>query len=56
MRADGGGARHLRLSYSYPSPEDIREGADRLAGVLREALPLAYRYWDVLSGTCTPSA
>jgi DNA-binding transcriptional MocR family regulator len=34
--ADGDGVRQLRLSYCYPSPERIREGIRRLAGVLEE--------------------
>lgn len=32
--ADGQGAGHARLSYCYPSPERIREGVRRLAGVV----------------------
>ena len=31
---DGSGASHLRLSYCYPTPERIREGVRRLAGVI----------------------
>jgi 2-aminoadipate transaminase len=31
---DGQGADHLRLSYCYPTPERIREGVRRLAGVV----------------------
>jgi DNA-binding transcriptional MocR family regulator len=38
--ADGDGTRHLRLSYCYPSPERIREGVRRLAGVLEEEAEL----------------
>ena len=38
--ADGGGARHLRLSYCFPPPERIREGVRRLAGVVEEELEL----------------
>ena len=38
--ADGDGARHLRLSYCYPTPERIREGVRRLAGVLKEETEL----------------
>jgi 2-aminoadipate transaminase len=33
--ADGSGRAHLRLSYCYPPPEEIREGVRRLAGVVR---------------------
>ncbi len=32
--ADGGGADHMRLSFCYPTPERIREGVRRLAGVV----------------------
>lgn len=31
---DGSGADHIRLSYCYPTPERIREGVRRLAGVI----------------------
>ncbi|MCB2412671.1 PLP-dependent aminotransferase family protein [Demequina sp. TTPB684] len=31
---DGTGASHMRLSYCYPTPERIREGVRRLAGVV----------------------
>ena len=31
---DGSGADHLRLSFCYPTPERIREGVHRLAGVV----------------------
>ena len=36
--ADGFGSRQLRLSYCYPTPERIREGVRRLAGVLEAEL------------------
>ncbi len=36
--ADGSGRQFLRLSYSYPDPDDIGEGVRRLAGVIRGAL------------------
>ncbi|GIH71222.1 aminotransferase-like domain-containing protein [Sphaerimonospora thailandensis] len=36
--ADGGGARHMRLSYCYPQPDRIREGVRRLAGVIEQEL------------------
>jgi 2-aminoadipate transaminase len=38
--ADGSGRRCLRLSYCYPSPERIREGVRRLAGVVTGELEL----------------
>jgi len=31
---DGSGADHMRLSFCYPTPERIREGVRRLAGVI----------------------
>ncbi len=38
--ADGFGASSLRLSYCYPTPDRIREGVRRFAGVLEEELEL----------------
>ncbi|WP_433259127.1 PLP-dependent aminotransferase family protein [Streptosporangium sp. CA-135522] len=38
--ADGGGTRHMRLSYCYPEPDRIREGVRRLAGVIEQELRL----------------
>lgn len=35
---DGQGSNHMRLSYCYPTPEQIREGVRRLAGVLDDEL------------------
>jgi 2-aminoadipate transaminase len=35
---DGQGADHIRLSYCYPTPERIREGVRRLAGVVDQEL------------------
>ncbi|MGN8244337.1 PLP-dependent aminotransferase family protein [Cellulomonas soli] len=32
---DGSGADHMRLSFCFPTPERIREGVRRLAGVVR---------------------
>jgi len=32
--ADGTGQDHMRLSFCYPTPERIREGVRRLAGVI----------------------
>lgn len=34
--ADGTGQKHMRLNFSYPSPERIREGVRRLAGVVEQ--------------------
>jgi 2-aminoadipate transaminase len=38
--ADGQGSRNLRLSYSLPEPDRIREGVRRLAGVLADELEI----------------
>jgi DNA-binding transcriptional MocR family regulator len=38
--ADGQGSDHLRLSYCYPTPDRIREGVRRLAGVVSEEMEL----------------
>jgi 2-aminoadipate transaminase len=38
--ADGAGQREIRLSYCYPTPERIREGVRRLAGVVEQELEL----------------
>jgi DNA-binding transcriptional MocR family regulator len=38
--ADGLGSRCMRLSYCYPTPERIREGVRRLAGVIGSELEL----------------
>lgn len=38
FHADGAGARHMRLSFCYPTPERITEGVRRLAGVLQGEL------------------
>ncbi|MEW9533685.1 PLP-dependent aminotransferase family protein [Microbispora sp. NPDC049125] len=38
--SDGGGSRHMRLSYCYPEPDRIREGVRRLAGVLEQEMRL----------------
>ncbi|GGJ88067.1 GntR family transcriptional regulator [Pilimelia anulata] len=36
--ADGGGHHHLRLNFSFPPPDRIREGVRRLAGVVEQEL------------------
>jgi 2-aminoadipate transaminase len=38
--ADGFGTSHLRLSFCYPTPERIREGVRRFAGVLEAEMEL----------------
>ncbi len=49
--ADGQGADHMRLSFCYPTPERIREGVRRLAGVVRAELELTEMF-----GTTGPRA
>ncbi|MCQ8207827.1 PLP-dependent aminotransferase family protein, partial [Cutibacterium acnes subsp. acnes] len=39
--ADGRGQRNIRLSFCYPTPERIKVGVERLAGVMREELEIA---------------
>jgi 2-aminoadipate transaminase len=48
--ADGQGASCLRLSYCFPSPQEIREGVRRLAGVIEEEFDLL----RALGGVPTP--
>ena len=38
--ADGQGSDHMRLSFCYPTPDRIREGVRRLAGVVTEEAEL----------------
>jgi DNA-binding transcriptional MocR family regulator len=38
--ADGAGSDHMRLSFCYPTPERIREGVRRLAGVVAKEFEL----------------
>jgi 2-aminoadipate transaminase len=38
--SDGAGQREMRLSYCYPTPDRIREGVRRLAGVVEQELDL----------------
>ena len=44
--ADGFGSSAMRLSYCYPTPERIREGVRRLAGVLEAELELLDTFGD----------
>lgn len=48
--ADGQGASFMRLSYCFPTPERIREGVHRLAGVISEEIDLV----RALGGVPTP--
>ncbi|MCI7551012.1 MAG: PLP-dependent aminotransferase family protein [Actinomycetaceae bacterium] len=38
--ADGQGGDHMRLSFCYPTPEQIREGVRRLSGVVESEMEL----------------
>jgi DNA-binding transcriptional MocR family regulator len=38
--ADGTGTGHMRLNFSFPPPERIREGVRRLAGVMEQELAM----------------
>lgn len=49
--ADGQGTRNMRLSYCYPTPERIREGVRRLAGVIEEEMDLRATFLGVDTGT-----
>jgi DNA-binding transcriptional MocR family regulator len=42
--ADGQGSDHMRLSFCYPTPERIREGVRRLAGVVAQELELVQMF------------
>jgi DNA-binding transcriptional MocR family regulator len=46
--ADGFGSRAMRLSYCYPSPDRIREGVRRLAGVVEAELDLRSTFGPAL--------
>ncbi|WP_024877010.1 PLP-dependent aminotransferase family protein [Saccharomonospora piscinae] len=45
--ADGFGSRQMRLSFCYPTPERIREGVRRLAGVLESEQELVRTFGHV---------
>ncbi|PRX47711.1 DNA-binding transcriptional MocR family regulator [Prauserella shujinwangii] len=45
--SDGFGSRQMRLSYCYPTPERIREGVRRLAGVLESEMDLVRTFGSV---------
>ena len=38
--ADGTGSGNMRLNFSFPPPERIREGVRRLAGVMEQELAM----------------
>jgi 2-aminoadipate transaminase len=52
--ADGFGSSAMRLSYCYPTPERIREGVRRLAGVVEAELELLDTFGD--TGELRPGA
>ena len=51
--ADGFGAQSMRLSYCYPTPERIREGVRRLAGVIEEEIELRQTFGAGLDASPT---
>ncbi len=48
--SDGQGTRNLRLCYSLPEPDRIREGVRRLAAVLDEELEIATTFGEAPAG------
>jgi len=48
--ADGFGSRFMRLSFCYPTPERIREGVHRLAGVLNAEMELRETFGAAATG------
>jgi DNA-binding transcriptional MocR family regulator len=62
--ADGFGSSSMRLSFCYPTPERIREGVRRLAGVLEAEMELRQTFGasasapalEVRSGYDAPSS
>jgi len=44
--SDGSGARYMRLSYCFPSPDRIREGVRRLAKVIEAEIELRDICWS----------
>ncbi len=53
---NGEGRREMRLSYCYPTPERIKEGVGRLAGVIRAELELLETFGpDALPDTPMPN-
>lgn len=52
--ADGFGSSHLRLSFCYPTPQRIREGVRRLAGVLEAEMELRETFGAATPPTVLP--
>lgn len=42
--ADGQGGDHMRLSFCYPTPDNIREGVRRLSGVIEQEMDLVQMF------------
>jgi 2-aminoadipate transaminase len=53
--ADGTGGAHLRLCYSFPPPDRVREGVRRLAAVIEQEFALRSAF-GVSAGAADPSA
>jgi DNA-binding transcriptional MocR family regulator len=53
--ADGTGGAHLRLCYSFPPPDRVREGVRRLAAVIEQEFALRSAF-GVSAGTSGPGA
>jgi DNA-binding transcriptional MocR family regulator len=54
--ADGTGTDHMRLSFCYPTPDRIREGVRRLAGVIQREKELVELFGPGLVGHDTSAA
>ena len=54
--ADGFGSSSMRLSFCYPTPERIREGVRRLAGVLEEEMELRATFGATPCRAACPAA
>jgi 2-aminoadipate transaminase len=54
--ADGSGAEHLRLNFSFPPPERIREGVRRLAGVVEQEIALRSVFGGLVLDPATHAA
>ncbi|MGW0662457.1 aminotransferase-like domain-containing protein [Streptodolium elevatio] len=52
--ADGFGASSMRLSFCYPTPDRIREGVRRLAGVISQELELRSMFGGPGAGPALP--
>lgn len=53
---NGDGRQHLRLSYCYPTPDRIKEGVARLAGVVKTELELLETFGpDAMPQTAMPT-